>query len=56
MKKTKAAKSQIKGISKTYGLYSKLVQKIQIAVVQFVALYVAELWCKNKKNYEKDLQ
>lgn len=56
MKKAKAAEGQIKGLSKTYGLCPRLVQRIQIAAVQSVVLYRAELWWKGQKNYEKDLQ
>ena len=56
MKKVKAAEAQIKGLSKTYGLYPGLVRRIQVAAVQSVALYGAELWWKGQKNYEKDLQ
>ena len=43
MKKAKAAEARIKGLSKTYGLCPGLVRGIQIAAVQSVALYGAEL-------------
>ena len=56
IKKAKAAEAQIKGLSKTFGLCPGLVRRIQVAAVQSVALYGAELWWKNQKNYEKDLQ
>lgn len=56
MKKAKAAEARIKGLSKTYGLCPGLVRRIQIAAVQSVALYGAELWWKGQKNYQKDLQ
>ena len=56
MKKAKAVEVQIKGLSKSYGLCPGLVWRIQIAAVQSVALYGAELWWKGQKNYEKDLQ
>lgn len=56
MKKAKAAEARIKGLSKTYGLCPELVRRIQIAAVQSVALYEAELWWKGQKNYQKDLQ
>lgn len=51
MKKAKAAEARIKELSKTYGLCPGLVRKIQIAAVQSVALYGAELWWKGQKNY-----
>ncbi len=56
MKKAKAAEFRIKQLSKTYGLSPGLVRRIQIAAVQSVALYGAELWWRNQKNYQKDLQ
>ena len=56
MKKAKSAEFMIKQFSKTHGLCPRLVRRIQIAAVQFVALYRAELWWKGQKNYEKDLQ
>ena len=56
MKKARAAELKIKGLSKIYELRPALVRKIQIAAVQSVALYGAELWWKGQKNYQKDLQ
>lgn len=41
--------AKIRGLSKTYGLPLALVQHIQIAAVQLVVLYGAELWWKNQK-------
>ena len=55
LKKAKVAEAQIKGLSKIYDLCPGLVQRIQVATVQSVALYRAKLWWKNHKNYEKDL-
>ena len=46
MKKAKAAEAQIKGLSKTYRLCPGLVQRIQIAAVQSIALYGAKLYWK----------
>ena len=43
---------QIKGLTKTYGLMPRLVQQIQLAVIQSTALYRAELWWKSPKNHE----
>lgn len=56
MKQAKAAEFRIKGLSKTYGLCPGLVRRIQIAAVQSVALYGAELWWRGQKHYVKDLQ
>ena len=56
MKKARAAELRIKGLSKTYRLCPVLVQRIQIAAVQSVALYGAELWWKGQKHFQKDLQ
>ena len=51
MKKVKTAKARIKGLSKIYRLCPGLVRRIQIAAVQSIALYGAELWWKSQKNY-----
>ena len=56
MKNARAAELRIKGLSKTYGLCLALVRRIQIAAVQSVALYGAELWWKGQKDFQKDLQ
>lgn len=56
MKKAKAAEFRIKGLSKTHGLRTALVRRIQIAAVQSVALYGAELWWKDQKHYQNDMQ
>lgn len=56
MRKAKIVESRIKSLSKTYGLCLALVQRIQIAVVQFVALYGAEIWWKNQKNHQNKIQ
>ena len=55
-KKAKIAETRIKGLSKTYGLPPALVRRIQIAAVQSVALYGAELWWKSQKNHQNELQ
>lgn len=47
IKKAKAAKAQIKGLSEIYVFCPRLVPRIQVAAVQSVALYGAELWWKN---------
>lgn len=46
----------MKGLSKTNGLCSRLLPKIKVTAMQYIALYEAELQCKNQKNYKKDLQ
>ena len=47
--KAKWAEFMIKQLSKTHDLYSELLRRIQIAAVQSVALYRAELWWKGQK-------
>ncbi len=42
--KAKSIEIQIKHLSTTYGLVPGLVRQIQIAAVQSIALYRAELW------------
>lgn len=44
LKKAKIAEARIKEFSKTYGLPLALIRRIQIAAVQSVALYSAEIW------------
>ena len=39
-----------------YGLAPALTQRIQIAVVQSIALYGAELWWRGHKNHENTVQ
>lgn len=56
IKKAKATEARIKGLSKAYGLCPALVRRIQIAAVQSVALYGAELWWKGQKNHQQELQ
>lgn len=43
IKKAKAAKAQIKKLSKIYGFFPRLVQKIQVVAVQSVVLYKVKL-------------
>ena len=50
------AEIQIKGLTRTYGLAPALIRRIQIVVVQSIALYGAELWWKRQKNNEHTLQ
>ena len=51
LKRAKTVEAQIRGLTKIYGLPPALVQRIQIAAVQSVALYEAELWWKNQKTH-----
>ncbi len=55
-RKAKIAESRINGLRKTYGLSPALVRRIQIAAVQSVALYGAELWWKNQKTHQHEIQ
>ena len=56
LEKAKIAESRIKGSSKTYGLPPALVRRIQVAAVQSVALYGAEIWWKNQKTHQSEVQ
>lgn len=42
--KVKIAEFKIKWLSKTYELLPAIVRQIQVAAVQLVALYGAEIW------------
>lgn len=56
LRKAEVAENRIKGLSRMYGLAPALVRRIQIAAVQSVALYGAELWWKNQKNHQDEIQ
>lgn len=48
----RTAEIQIKALTQTYGLAPALTRRIQIATVQSIALYGAELWWRQQKNHE----
>ena len=54
--RARTAEIQIKGLTRTYGLAPALIRRIQIAVIQSIALYGAELWWRGQKNHEHTLQ
>lgn len=56
LKRAKIAEARIRELSKTYGLPSALVRRIQIAAMQSVILYGAEIWWKNQKNRQNEIQ
>lgn len=56
VKQARAAEARIKGLTRTYGLPSGLVRKIQIAAVQAIALFGAEIWWRGQKMYQDEIQ
>lgn len=56
LSKAKTAEIQIKRLSGIYELAPGLVRRIQIAAVQSMALYGAELWWRGQKNHEHKVQ
>lgn len=54
--KAKQKENKLKAISGTFGLASGLVRRVQIAAIQSVALYGAELWWKGQKDAINELQ
>ena len=52
----KQASQRIKGLTGKFGLASGLVRKIQLAVVQSIALYGSEIWWKGQKQAVEQLQ
>lgn len=56
LKKAHAAEAKIRGLTKSYGLPSSLVQKIEIATVQAIAFFGAEIWWYGQKMYQEKLQ
>ena len=53
IRKTQNAEIQIKNLTKMYRLASRLVCRIQLAVVQSTILYSAEFWQKGQKTMSK---
>ena len=48
--KAQQIENKLRAISGTFGLASGLVRRVQIAAIQSVALYGAELWWKGQKD------
>lgn len=48
--------SRKKELYRTYGLLPALIQRIQVAAIQSMALYVAYIWWKNQKTDQNRLQ
>ena len=56
VRRTRTAEIQIKGLTRTYGLIPSLLRRIQLSVVQPMALYGAELWWRGQKNHDRTIQ
>jgi hypothetical protein len=56
LQKARAAEARIRSLCRTQGLAPGLVRRIQIAAVQAVALYGAELWWQGQKDRQAQLQ
>ena len=56
VQRARTAEIQIKGLTRTYRLAPALKRRIQIAAVQPIVLYGAELWWKSQKNHETTVQ
>ena len=56
VQRARTAEIQIKSLTQTYGLAPALIRRIQIAAVQSIALYGAELWWKCQKNHNSTVQ
>ena len=56
LRKARTAEARLRTISQRHGLAAGLVRRIQIAAVQAVAFYGAELWWQGQKNRQDDLQ
>ena len=50
VQRAQTAEIQIKGLTRTYKLAPALIRRIQIAAVQSIVLYRAELWWKGQKT------
>lgn len=56
LQKAKRAEARLRSLVGKQGLAPGLVRKVQIAVVQAVAIYGAELWWKDQKSWSSDIQ
>lgn len=56
IQKARRAEARLRSIVSKKGLSPGLVRRIQIAAVQAVALYGAELWWRNQKTWEQEYQ
>ena len=56
LQKARKVEGRLRSIAYSKGLAPGLVRKIQIAVVQSVALYGAELWWRDQKTWEQEHQ
>ena len=56
IKKAQAAEARIKSLTRTYGLPSGLVRKIQIAALQAIAFSGAEIWWRGQKTHQDEIQ
>lgn len=54
--RARTAEIQIKGLTRTYGLAPALIRRIQVAVVQSIALCVSKIWWKSQKDHENTVQ
>jgi len=54
--KARRAQNRVRSLMSTKGLSPKGCQRIQVATVQAVALYGAELWWKGQKNRAQEVQ
>ena len=50
------AEAKIKELSKVYELFPALLGRIQVAAVQSMTLYGAEIWWRNQKNHQNEIQ
>lgn len=56
VKQAQAAEARIRSLTRTYGFLPELVRKIQIAAVQAIALFGAEIWWHRQKIYQEHIQ
>lgn len=55
-KQAQAAEARISGLTRTYGFPPELVRKIQIAAVQAIVLFGAEIWWRGQKIHQEEFQ
>ncbi|POS87202.1 hypothetical protein EPUL_001602 [Erysiphe pulchra] len=56
LQKAKKAEARLRSLVGKQGLAPGLIRKVQIAAVQAIAIYGAELWWKDQKSWSSDIQ
>lgn len=56
MRKARAAEARVQHLCQSHGLAPGLARQVQVAAIQSVALYGAELWWQGQKDWQAGIQ